>query len=423
MLKGDARRNVVALTADFALFSVGLTFYDPFVILPAYVQALTGSELVVGALSAIRVLMIALPQVWAASFLTARPQKKPLLVWSSIGGRLPILLLAFASLSWAEQAPGRVVAVLGLSVALFFVSEGLNGVSWPALVGKVVPDKIRGRFLGLGQLLSSGGALAAGYVVRIILGDGSEVDMRRWALLFGLSFVGLMLSVAAMLAIRETAEERPRAKVSVRQGTRAIVACLRRNLDLRRVVVTQILVGTAAATFPFFVVRAQQTVAGSDRLLWLYLVMQSVGGAAAAISCGQLIDRVGSWAAIRAVVLAQVLVLAIVSAGGSVSPAPVYLGGFLLLGFVSSSTWWSFSAYLLDMGTEEERPLYLAASGILTAPVFLSSLATGALMEVLRPETVFAAALALSVLGLGLAWGLRRPAAEPVHEGTAGLSL
>jgi MFS family permease len=423
MLKGDARRNVAALVADFALFSVGLTFYDPFVILPAYVQALTGSELIVGALSAVRVLMIALPQVWAASFLTARPRKKPLLVWSSIGGRFPILLLALGSLFWAEQAPRRVIGVLGLSVALFFVSEGLNGVSWPALVGKVVPEEIRGRFLGLGQLLSSGGALAAGNVVRIILVDGRDLDARRWALLFGLSFGALMLSVVAMLTIRETPEERPRVEVSVRRGVTAIVACLHRDHGLRRIVVTQIVLGTAAATFPFFVVRAQETVAGSGQLLWLYLVMQSIGGVAAAISCGQLIDRVGSWAAIRAVVLAQVLALATVSVGGNASHVLVYLGGFVLLGFVSGSTWWSFSAYLLDMGTAEERPLYLAASGILTAPLFLSSLAAGALMEALRPDVVFAAALALSVVGLGLAWGLRRPAAQPVREGTAGLPL
>jgi MFS family permease len=181
--------------------------------------------------------------------------------------------------------------------------------------------------------------------------------------------------------------------------------------------------GTAAATFPFFVVQAQQTVAGGDQLLWLYLVMQSTGGVAAAIFCGQLIDRVGSWAAIRAVALAQVLALATVSVGGSASHVLIYLGGFLLLGFVSGSTWWSFSAYLLGMATAEERPLYLAASGILTAPVFLSSLAAGALMGTLRPEAVFAAALVLSVLGLGLAWGLRRPAAEPVREGTADLPL
>jgi len=50
MQERTARRNVAALIADFALFSVGLAFCDPFVVLPAFVKELTGSELVVGAL-------------------------------------------------------------------------------------------------------------------------------------------------------------------------------------------------------------------------------------------------------------------------------------------------------------------------------------------------------------------------------------
>ena len=85
-------RNLLALIGDFVLFSIGFAFYDPFVVVPAFVQEFTGSELMVGVLSALRVLMITLPQMWAASVLVARPLKKPLLVWSSIGGRLPVLL-------------------------------------------------------------------------------------------------------------------------------------------------------------------------------------------------------------------------------------------------------------------------------------------------------------------------------------------
>jgi MFS family permease len=423
MQERTARRNVAALIADFALFSVGLTFYDPFVVLPAFVQQLTGSELVVGALSAVRVLMIALPQVWAASVLTARPRKKPLLVWSSVAGRLPVLLLALATLLWAERAPGLVVGVLGLSVALFFVSEGLNGISWPALVGKVVPEDVRGRFFGFGQLLASAGALAAGYAVRAILSGSEGLQPQRWALLFGLSSVGLFLSVAAMLAIREEKEDRPLETVSVRRGANAVLACLRGDRDLRRVVATQIALGAAAATFPFFVVRARQTVAGGDRLIGLYLVMQSIGGAAAAVFCGQLIDRVGSWAALRTVACAQVLALAAASLAAGTTPAPLYLSGFLLLGFVSSSTWWSFSAYLLNMSTAQQRPLYLAASGTLTAPVFLSSIVVGAMMEVLAPEAVFAGALGLSAVGLGLAWGLPRTTLRQAQERSAGSPL
>lgn len=60
------------------------------------------------------------------------------------------------------------------------------------------------------------------------------------------------------------------------------------------------------------------------------------------------------------------------------------------------------------MATEDERPIYLATSGILTSPTFLSSILVGALFEVARPEVVFLSALALSGVGLALAWRIPR---------------
>ena len=75
------------------------------------------------------------------------------------------------------------------------------------------------------------------------------------------------------------------------------------------------------------------------------------------------------------------------------------------------------------MGTAQQRPLYLAARGILTAPVFLSSIVVGAMMEALAPEAVFAAALGLSAVGLGLAWGLPRATMRQAQEGSAASPL
>ena len=49
-----------------------------------------------------RILMITLPQVWAASFLISQPKKKPLLMGSSFGGRFPILFLIIATLLWTQ---------------------------------------------------------------------------------------------------------------------------------------------------------------------------------------------------------------------------------------------------------------------------------------------------------------------------------
>jgi MFS family permease len=184
---------------------------------------------------------------------------------------------------------------------------------------------------------------------------------------------------------------------------------LRTSPWLRRFVAAQMALGTAAATFSFFVVRARALVAGGDQLLGLFVILQNLGGVAAALICGQLIDRVGSWLAIRVVTLVQIAALMAAILGGVLgAPRAFYLVAFLLLGFVGGSSWWSLSAYLLDMATDERRPIYLAASGVLNSPTFLSSILVGAAYEYVSAEVVFAAALALSLVAVGLAWSLPR---------------
>jgi MFS family permease len=285
----------------------------------------------------------------------------------------------------------------------------LNSVTWPALVGKVIPDQIRGRFLGLGQALSSLAAIGAGYAVRAVLGQAGWSEPQRWAVLYGCGLVGLMLSVGSMFYIREEAQAVASPQVDVVASVRAMVGFLRTTPWLRRFVATQMVLATAAATFSFFVVRVRALVPGGsgDQLLGLLLIVQNLGGVAAALICGQLIDRVGSWLAIRVVACVQIAALATAILGGFVgAPRAFYLVAFLLLGFVGGSSWWSLSAYLLDMATDERRPIYLAASGVLNSPTFLASVVVGALFGFVAAEIVFAAALVLSVVAAGLAWSL-----------------
>ena len=409
MQEQHVRRNLLALVGDFVFFSIGFAFYDPVVIIPAFVKEFTDSSLLIGALSALRILMITVPQIWAASFLVTQPRKKPLLVWSTFGGRFPILFLALATLLWTRNYVWLTMTVLTLSVAIFYTSEGLNSVSWPALVGKVIPDKLRGRFFGAGQLFSSIGAAVAGIIVSRILDKDGAALPERWSLLFGLGFVGLMLSLVSMFFIREEAENKTPGKTDIRHGLRMMKHYLRTDASLRRVVITQIVIWTAGAAFPFFIVYAREAFVGNDAIIGALLTTQSIGGAAAALICGHLIDRVGSWAAIRLGAVAQTIsLLAVILAGALGAPAVFYFTAFFLLGFVTASLWWSFSAYLLDIADNEQRPIYLAASGILSGVTVLNPLIVGALFEMLPPGTVFIIMVAISVYGGALAWRLRK---------------
>ncbi|MCU0519957.1 MAG: hypothetical protein MUF84_04610 [Anaerolineae bacterium] len=418
------RTNVLALVGDFVFFSIGFAFYDPLVVVPAFANEFTGSALLVGLLSTLRVLMITVPQIWAASVLEARPRAKPLLIASSIGGRVPILLLSIAVLLWADTQMELVTLVLALAVMLFFTSEGLNGVSWPALVGKVVPEGFRGRFFGLGQLLASFGSLTAGFFVNRILDLQSLGRSGRWSLLFFVGFVWLMISVLSMVFIREKptphvseARKGP-GKPDIRESLRKAWIYLREDRWLRRVILVQLVISTPAATFAFFVVRARQTIPDAATMIGTFVMLQSVGSAAAALIGGTLIDRVGSWATIRVAAAVEVLALAAVTLGGVTAAAlPFYFAAFFLMGFVNGASWWSFSAYLLDLAPEAKRPIYLATNGILASVTALNPVIAGALFEALQPEILFGGASLLAVAGFALAWTLRHGIASKTVAG------
>lgn len=407
--KENTKRNFLALTGDFVFFSIGFAFFDPLVVVPAFVNEFTGSKFLVGMLSAVRAFMVTAPQLWAASILAAQPRKKPVLIISSIIGRLPILVLALATFWWAESHVGWVIAILALTVAVFFISEGFNGVSWPVLVGKVLPDTIRGRFFGLGQLLSSVGAAIAGYWVNRILAWTGQPLATRWGGIFAAGFVILMISVGSMAFIREFGEEKSQLQPSVRQSLRMMHTYLQSDMNLRRVVLVQLILYTAGAVAPFFVLRAREILPGADAQLGTFITLQSIGSAVAALAGGYLVDRVGSWAAIRLGAVVKVAMLLMVTLAG-VLPYPLifYYITFFMVGYINGSTWWSFSAYLLDMATDEQRPYYLAVSGIMTSVLVFNPVIAGALYEGFSPEAVFTGAACLAIAGTVLAWTLRK---------------
>jgi MFS family permease len=126
-----------------------------------------------------------------------------------------------------------------------------------------------------------------------------------------------------------------------------------------------------------------------------------------------LMDKVGSWATIRASAFAQMLALiAVTLAGFGAQPLFLYLVAFFLVGFVNGTSWWSFSAFLLDLATEDRRPIYLATNGILASITVLNPVIVGALFETMRPEIVFGSAGVLALVGTVLTRTLRQAIVE-----------
>lgn len=392
------RRNLLLLLVDFVAFSIGFAFFDPLVIVPTFAQALTGSELAVGALSTLRFVFVTVPQIWAAGVLTASARKKPLLLWSSIGGRLPVALMAPVILLLAPTAPLLVLGMLAIAIALFYTSEGLNGIAWPDIVGKLLPAGIRGRFLGLGQLLSSLGALAGGYLIQRILSGAGPGFPSNWALIFLCATIGFFASALAISLLRERPDHPPKETGNVRESVALLGHAVREDPRLRRIVVVELLLGTATSVSPFFVIRAGDLVARGQSVLGSYTIAQNLGGMAAALICGYVVDRLGSWATVRLGTAIETVTLALVTLAPFLGlPYVIYLIAFALLGFVTASSWWTFTAYLMDIAETDRRPAYLAASGVLKSTVFVASVAVGALYSRTSPEVIFGIALTFAL--------------------------
>jgi len=119
---------------------------------------------------------------------------------------------------------------------------------------------------------------------------------------------------------------------------------------------------------------------------------------AVALICGYVVDRLGSWATVRLGTAFETVTLALVTLAPFLGlPYVIYLIAFALLGFVTASSWWTFTAYLMDIAETDRRPAYLAASGVLKSPVFVASVAVGALYSRTSPEVIFGIALTFAL--------------------------
>ena len=63
---------------------------------------------------------------------------------------------------------------------------------------------------------------------------------------------------------------------------------------------------------------------------------------------------------------------------------------------------------MLDIASDEQRPIYLATNGILNSVTVASPIIVGAMFTVLAPEIVFGVMAVLSGVGAILTWMLRK---------------
>lgn len=407
------RRNFVLFLADFVLFSIGFNLIGPTTVVPDFVRRLTDSEVLIALSSQMFEVGWLLPQLLIARRLVRVQNKK----WWFVGPNIPVrtFMLIFGGIVFAlgTEHPGLLLGLFILFYGLAALGDGLVGVPWLDLAASSLDNRRRARLFGYGNALVGVSILGLTPVIRLILSDKGPAFPDNYALLFVLAGLLFLITVPAMIFIRELpGGEVQETSPPLREYLPDLVRVLRRDGPYRAVITARVLATFFTLAGPFYIGLATERLGmASDVAVSHLLLMQTLGTVGGALSFSWWGDR-RPLRFIRLALLAGAIQPTLALLATAVGPAPLYVA-FLVAGAVGATLGFSFINWVLIYATPEQRPVYsglfnsVSAVGLLTAPLL-----GGLIVEELGYEAVFVVALAfmLSALAMSLRF-IDKPAA------------
>jgi MFS family permease len=391
-VRAHLRRNYLAHLAHGLFGQTGMRLVNAPTFLPAYVFALAGSDLAVGAARGLQYLGMFLSPIVGATVIEHRRRVLPVALVSGVLMRLQILGLALGGLLLPDPWP---LLTVWLFLGLFGVFLGVQGVTFNFLVAKMIPVERRGLLVGLRNALAgltaTGVALFAGGVLleSDALGNGYAAT---FLVAFGLTSVGLSM----LLFVREPEAPEVRSRTSVRERLSDLPGLLRSDPDFTRYFAARALAVMGRMAVPFYVIEAGSRMALPGTRLGLltgsFVLSQSVGN----LFWGLLADRRGFRAVFLAALALWMLSVLMLMQTARFEWLVVVFGG---IGAGLGGFQMSAQNLVLEFGSRHNLPLRIAVANSASELVAaIGAFAGGVLVALSSYATVFWIALAFQAL-------------------------
>lgn len=373
----NVRFNFATNATEAGLFGMALGFSSYVSVIPLFVATLTDSGVLIGLISAMRVVGWLLPQLLTANRVAGLRRYKPLVMLMTLNERLPFFALTLVAL--ASPTLGRELALILTFIFVIWQSlgAGLTAPAWISMTAKIIPLRLRGQFYGtLGatsNLLSSLGAFISG----LILAAGGAPS--SFALCFYLSGLVLLVSFGFLSQVREqpTLAEAQQKSRTVGDFWRGLGRILRQDKNFRTFILARMVAQFSAMGTAFYTIYAVRNFgmdAGMAGILTGTLLLAQV---VASPIVGWLGDRYSH---------------RIMYAGGAfMAGAAALIAGiapglewfylvFILSGLANAGFMTPTFALLAEFGSENERPYYIGLGNTLIAPAALLAPVIGGLL-------------------------------------------
>jgi hypothetical protein len=396
--RGEARNGAVHV-ASLSLTKTADGLIDPKLVLAWLMGAVGAPAAFVGLLVPIREAGALLPQLALARPVAAtRFRKRIWSLGSALQGLAALAIAAAAILTEGVLAGGLIVAAL----AVLALSRSLCSISYKDALARSIPKTHRGTVKGI-----AGSAAAAAVLLYGGLLSVGVIPLNVTAIALAIALAGLFWLGAALLFLRLGEE----GGTSEAEGfdLRALLAPLREDPQLRRLVLVRALL-TATALAPPFLVMLSSTGGGNGLGQLGPLVLASSGATIlSSYVWGRLSDR-SSRQTLAASGALGAIVLGAAAAMGFATGGLGGLVGAVLAIFIAQIAYEGVRAgrklHLTDMADDDTRAPYTALSNSVIGVVLLAGGALGVVADLFgTPATLAVLALlcaAAAVLALGL---------------------
>lgn len=405
----DQRRNTWLLGMDLAIFMMGLGAMGQLTIVPLFVSKLTDSPIAVGAVAA-AIQIGWLPQIFFAGTVERSARKWPWVLTFGVLERLPAVTMMVCALAVPLTGPW-IVAVVYLACFSGTLFGGLSVAPWLDVIARVVPGRLRGRFMGLANMVGALlGALSAAGVASLL--DWYPFPY-NFAACFGVASLIYILGLIPLFLVREPPGPPPRARKPFHAQLAELPAIVVADRPFKRFLLGISLAALANMSSAFLAVYGVSVLGAPDDIAGWYTAMLFIAQTLASMLLGMLGDRYG----FAAVTKIQAVATAGLSAVALLAPTPPWLLiAFALLGLIQSGSMLARLTGPMEYAPPERRPSYIAlAFGVVGPCAALAPLIGGQIVEWLGYPWLFG----LSALVALLAWPVLGPGARPLPRAAA----
>jgi len=378
-------------------FQAGSAAVDSATIMSALVFQLTGSPIIVGAVTAILRFGWLSPQLFVGYFAQRSGSSMGYYAIGALGRAICMALLAlvlFIGSKWSVVQLS--IAVMVLWTAYSFIS-GVVAVPYNDIVARSIPSEFRSRLLATRFF---GGGMLALVVVAIAdaLVGNLEFPVSYAAIIAMASILMFVSSFVFIIMGEPKSVAHLQNKPGFAQYLRKGIEVFDTDRNFRLFVYAQWCGGAVLMAMPFYIVQANAIGFDLKRVA-LLLGAQTVGALLSNFLWGWWGDNLGKASLLKAIAIGRVvppiaiIVLVYIGATDAGQIFSSLIAIFFLLGALANGLTIAVIGFLMEISPEIQRPAYSGYFNAITAPAFLLPLFAGFIASGVGLTAVFAISL------------------------------